>query len=527
MADSYSFLDAKQQLENEMMARQVWLTNIRTGQCRYESSAAEEELLENEIENRKIALEKLEAQSCCDCCGTQVDVRETFRIRMASYSEKLLTVNLMMEKVRVVSVECAECARREYDSQQRPERMVATKDEIDQAYEMLTPARRRSLLKFADWRVQGLGRASDGKTAEDLFQDVWVSTLTGAEDAGNGKHWNKSAVDFFGYLRGAIRNISFCWGQKFRDLESDLMTRNAEGDEISLLENRPSSKPAADECLSVNEQIERTFKIFANDKEASAVLRAWKKDMTTAREIMQETNLTKREYEAALKRIRCPKSALVIEDYEQVPGLLVEWLKQMGYAVHTACNSVEGLRLCRECGPFDVVMISYSRKLNKLNGVELAMDIFKKNPSQRMIITTTHDSEEDVVRPSELIHIPILLKPFARNKLSTVLQSFANTVTEKPATCCRRRRRRATAFRMDIEEQQRDFGADYDAPVRAPQQHSLFWRFRREWLERQRKFKPSPVKRCACSLPATRFVLGKLEVKVWVCAGCFAAKKTA
>ena len=113
-----------------------------TGQYRHESSSAEKEareLLENEIEDRKIALEKLEAQSCCDCCGTQLD--ETFRIRMTKYSEKLPNLNLMIEKV-LVSVECADC-HREYDSQQQPERMVATKDEIDRAIEMCIARRRR------------------------------------------------------------------------------------------------------------------------------------------------------------------------------------------------------------------------------------------------------------------------------------------------------------------------------------------------------------------------------------------------
>src|SRR2546426_2817469 len=80
MAD-YSPLEAKQKLENEMIDRQKRLMPFVTGQYRHESSSAEKEareLLENEIEDRKIALEKLEAQSCCDCCGTQLD--ETFRI---------------------------------------------------------------------------------------------------------------------------------------------------------------------------------------------------------------------------------------------------------------------------------------------------------------------------------------------------------------------------------------------------------------------------------------------------------------
>ena len=446
MADLYSFLEASQRLESEMSDRQNRLMNILTGHYRYESSSEEDEakaLLEDEIENRKNAIEKLETQCCCDSCNMQLDVGDRFRISIAKYSEKLPNKQLMIEKV-LVTVECADC-HHDHDSRPRPERMVATKDEIDRAIEMLTPAQWQQLKNFAAWRVRGLGRAGLGRTGDDLFQEAWVSTLTGAEGTGEGRRWNMRGVDFFGFLRGAIRGISFGWKQKFNEwepsLECDITTRNVEGDELSPLEHVASRDPAADQCLSVEEEIDRQFKLFANDREASAVLAGRMDGMTMASEIMQEYNLTKRHYQAAAKRISSSKSVLVIEDYDQVLGLVVRWLKLMGYAVHTACTGDEGLRLYRECGPFDVVMISHSRQQN---GVELAMDILKNNPSQRMIITTNYGSEEEVPRPSELMHIPILLKPFGKVELRAALPKLL----EKP-NCSRHRRRktRATSLR--------------------------------------------------------------------------------
>ena len=253
-------------------------------------------------------------------------------------------------------------------------------------------------------------------------------------------------VDFFGFLRGAIRGISFGWKQKFNEwepsLECDITTRNVEGDELSPLENVASPDPGADQCLSVEEEIERQFKIFANDKEASAVLAGRMDGMTMASEIMQEYNLTKRHYQAAAKRISSSKSVLVIEDYDQVRGLVVRWLRLMGYAVHTACTGGEGLRLYRECGAFDVVMISHSCKQN---GVELAMNILKNNPSQRMIITTIYGSEEEVPRPSELMHIPILLKPFGKSELRVALQK----PLENP-NCLRRRKHKTRGTNVRV-----------------------------------------------------------------------------
>jgi CheY-like chemotaxis protein len=452
MDNSYSFLEATQQLENEMADRQQRLINILTGKCRHESVSAEKdakELLENEIENFTNALGKLETQSCCECCGAHADVRERFCIRVTKYREKLPTANLITERVRV-SVECADCWRK-YDAQQRPERMVATKDEIVCAITMLTPTERRKLQKFAEWRVRGLGRAGCGRTGEDLLQEALVSTFTGVENARAGRRWNKSGVDFFGYLRGAMQSISFCWKQKCSEsepsLESDLVTRNGEGDEISPFENVASSEPAADQRLSAKEEIERKFKLFVNNKEASAVLQARLEGITTAREIMQEHNLSKRRYESALRQIRCQKSALVVEEHDQVLGLVERLLQQMGYAVCTTRNGGEGLRLYRECGPFDVVVISYSPKHD---GVELATDILKKNPRQKMIITTTYSSKEEVVRPGELIHIPILLKPFGKSGLLAVLQSFVKTVREKPVNCFRPKRRRGAAIGLRL-----------------------------------------------------------------------------
>jgi len=165
------------------------------------------------------------------------------------------------------------------------------------------------------------------------------------------------------------------------------------------------------------------------------------KGATTAREIMQEQKLTKRQFEGARRRIRSQKSALIIEENDHVLELMVRWLKAMDFAVVTAGTTSEGLRIYRECGPFDVVMMSYSPDVNC---VDLAMNIRKRSPSQYMIITTTYSSEEDVVRPGELADLPILLKPFRKTELRAVLDSFANRVKEQPASRCRQRRRSTT-----------------------------------------------------------------------------------
>ena len=421
MANIPSFCEAKQRLEAKVTNRQKRLINILTGQCQGEDAAEERKRLENEIEDRKIAIEKLDAQTCCDICGTTLDDRGTFGVRITKYSKRLLSADLSLEKVRI-QVECRYC-RQNHDSGRPPQKRIAEKAEIVS-----------EIAKLEKPQLRALARVGGGDDGEDLVQEALVRTLAGAEDRRAGRHWKKGGIDFFEYMWGAVRSISYhhrLSSEAGPFLESDQIRPDAEGAEISMLANVVSSAPAPDQSLIAKEEIERRFKILASDKDATAVLQARLEGAMTGRDVMQEQNLTRTRYAAALSRLQ--QSAPVIEEHEQLLGLIARWLKGMGYAVLPVSGAKEGLCLYGECGPFDVVVISHS---HRLNAPELALDIIKKSRLQTMIITTTHVSEEDIVRPSELAHVPILLKPFGKNELSAVLPK------KKSASCFRPKRRR-------------------------------------------------------------------------------------
>jgi CheY-like chemotaxis protein len=114
------------------------------------------------------------------------------------------------------------------------------------------------------------------------------------------------------------------------------------------------------------------------------------------------------------------KSALLVESDESLSNFLRRRLKDEGYAVRTASNTEEGLRLYRECAPFNVVLIDYfvSRRSGvgidclapQTNGVELALAIHSIDPLQGIIITAfAYRSAGEVPRPPEVMHIPLLL----------------------------------------------------------------------------------------------------------------------
>jgi CheY-like chemotaxis protein len=114
------------------------------------------------------------------------------------------------------------------------------------------------------------------------------------------------------------------------------------------------------------------------------------------------------------------KSALLVESDESLSIFLKRCLNDEGYAVRTASNSEEGLRLYRDCAPFNVVLIDYfiSHRSGvgvdclapQTKGVELAMAIHDLDASQGVIIAAfAYRSPGEVPRPPEAMHIPLII----------------------------------------------------------------------------------------------------------------------
>ena len=97
------------------------------------------------------------------------------------------------------------------------------------------------------------------------------------------------------------------------------------------------------------------------------------------------------------------------------------WTRCMaGYTVRFASNTEEGMRLFRDFAPFNVVIIDYDAPhrdgvevdylLPQTSGKNLASDILKVKPSQGIIfVASAYHSPDDLWRPQELIHIPVLI----------------------------------------------------------------------------------------------------------------------
>jgi CheY-like chemotaxis protein len=115
-----------------------------------------------------------------------------------------------------------------------------------------------------------------------------------------------------------------------------------------------------------------------------------------------------------------PRSALVVENDGCLSNFLGRCLKDEGYAIRTATNTEEGLRLYRDFGPFNVVLINYCVPQRRghgtdplapqTRGIELALAIREIDSSQGIIITAfAFRTAVEVPRPPEAMHIPILV----------------------------------------------------------------------------------------------------------------------
>ena len=187
-----------------------------------------------------------------------------------------------------------------------PDGTGANRDEIDRVIAALTDGELLKLKHFAAFRVRGLGRASCGRTWEDLLGEAKLATLKGAANNGTGRRW-KGDVDLVTHLRGAMRSISSHWKRDFdkqeADLESELRTRIEEEGTGSALDNAASHGPSPERELAAREQWNLIVKRCQGDHAATQVLDGISLELS-ASEIMHDYGFTKWKYQQAMKRIR-------------------------------------------------------------------------------------------------------------------------------------------------------------------------------------------------------------------------------
>jgi len=109
-------------------------------------------------------------------------------------------------------------------------------------------------------------------------------------------------------------------------------------------------------------------------------------------------------------------SILLVEDEEDLRILNSEFLKQLGYTVHTATTGDEALEVWREQGCQVDLLLSDFLMPGSLTGRQLADRMLSESPNLKVLLTSGF--QRDVKGGKGHHALPLLLKPYSMNDLA-------------------------------------------------------------------------------------------------------------
>jgi two-component system chemotaxis response regulator CheY len=115
------------------------------------------------------------------------------------------------------------------------------------------------------------------------------------------------------------------------------------------------------------------------------------------------------------------KTALVVDDSPYNRAILSSILRKKNIKVEIAEDGERALELFKKSDP-DIVFLDYV--MPKLNGMEALREIRKLKPSIIAIIVTSISAAEDVEEARAAGANGYVLKPYASEKIYSILQKF-------------------------------------------------------------------------------------------------------
>lgn len=106
------------------------------------------------------------------------------------------------------------------------------------------------------------------------------------------------------------------------------------------------------------------------------------------------------------------RTALVVDDNEELAGLIATMLRVKGFEVRTACNGLHGYSSYFRA-PTDIVITDI--QMPELNGVEMMRCIRGVNPNVKAVYMSgaTHKYQTELAREKTEFSAKVLDKPFS------------------------------------------------------------------------------------------------------------------
>lgn len=115
---------------------------------------------------------------------------------------------------------------------------------------------------------------------------------------------------------------------------------------------------------------------------------------------------------------------LVVDDVDTIARVYTRFLDREGYEVRVAFNGEEALDVWEQFKP-DLVISDI--RMPKMNGFELAHELRKRNPSQKVILMTGYAEEAELLEQQRKHGFPFFTKPA---DLQTTLAKIVKEVLE-------------------------------------------------------------------------------------------------
>lgn len=115
---------------------------------------------------------------------------------------------------------------------------------------------------------------------------------------------------------------------------------------------------------------------------------------------------------------------LVVDDKENIRGILAQMLSSMGYEVITASGGIEGLNLFLKSA-FDLVLTDL--EMPGMDGLTLALRIKDKSPHTPVVLITGSGNGAVMESLKESCVDSVMFKPFTLEDIQKTVQNILHT----------------------------------------------------------------------------------------------------